>query len=146
MRRSSGWAALLVVAAVLPLAGCGTGGGKADTEEPAKLEQVGDTTRIVLTERAAQRLGLRTAAVRQGTLFYFEETVVPYSALLYSLTGETSVYVSTGPLTFVRKKVVVDHIDGGDAILSAGPPVGARVATVGVSELYGTESGVGGGH
>jgi hypothetical protein len=69
--------------------------------------------------------------------------VIPYSAVLYDLKGEAWVYTSPQPLGFVRQRVSVDYIDGELAVLLEGPPAGAAVVTVGATELYGAESGVG---
>ena len=69
--------------------------------------------------------------------------VIPYSAVLYSPTGETWAYVSSEPMTFTRRAIVIDRIDGNKAFLSEGPAAGAKVATVGVAELYGAELGLG---
>jgi multidrug efflux pump subunit AcrA (membrane-fusion protein) len=71
---------------------------------------------------------------------------VPYSALLYDLDGTAWVYVSPEPLSFQRHEVVVDRIEGDIAVLSSGPPVGTEVVKTGATELFGVESGVGGGH
>lgn len=72
-------------------------------------------------------------------------TVVPYAALLYDLEGNTWVYTNPQGLDFLRAAVKVDRIEGDAAFLTEGPPVGTRVATVGVSEFHGVEAGVGGG-
>jgi hypothetical protein len=69
--------------------------------------------------------------------------VVPVGALLYDLNGETWVYISLEPLQFLRYPVQVDYIQGGKVVLLEGPPVGTEVATVGVAELHGTDTGVG---
>jgi hypothetical protein len=50
------------------------------------------------------------------------------------------VYVNTAPLTYVRQPVGIERIAGDLAILSAGPPVGATVVTVGAPLLYGSET------
>jgi hypothetical protein len=65
--------------------------------------------------------------------------VVPYSALYYDDRGVSWVYANTKPLTFERKRVEVERIDGDNVILKAGPDVGTPVATVGVAQLYGAE-------
>ena len=70
-------------------------------------------------------------------------TVLPYSALIYDLNGDTWIYVSPEPLVFMRHPVTVEYIEGDRAILSDGPPVGTIVATVGVPELYGADTGIG---
>ena len=69
--------------------------------------------------------------------------VIPYSAVIYGLNGETWVYTNPEPLTFVRQPITVDHIEGGLAYLSDGPPLGSDVVMVGVAELYGADTGVG---
>ncbi len=65
--------------------------------------------------------------------------VVPYSALYYDDRGVSWVYANTKPLTFERKRVEVERIDGDDVILKAGPGVGTPVVTVGIAQLYGAE-------
>jgi hypothetical protein len=92
-----------------------------------------------LTPEAAERLDIQTAAVDgNGT-----QMVIPYAALVYSPTGETWAYTNPEGLTFVRQRIVVDRIDGDRVVLSKGPSPGTKVATVGVAELFGAESGVG---
>lgn len=71
------------------------------------------------------------------------QLVVPYAALIYGLHGETWVYTNPEPLVFVRQPVTIDYIEGGEAVLLEGPPAGTAVATVGVAELYGIDTGVG---
>lgn len=72
-----------------------------------------------------------------------QRTVIPYSSLIYDLHGDTWIYTSPAPLTFVRERVTVDYIDGDNAILAEGPGAGTEIVSVGVAELYGTEFGVG---
>jgi hypothetical protein len=131
-----GW---LVVALLLP--GCG-GSSEEATEEAAIVEEVqgADVSRITLTPEAVERLGIKTAAVEENG----GGTVIPYSAVLYSPTGETWAYVNPEPFIFIRDAIVVEQIDGDRAVLSAGPDPGTKVATVGVPELFGAESGIGG--
>jgi RND family efflux transporter MFP subunit len=69
--------------------------------------------------------------------------VVPKAALLHDAYGGTWVYVVRAPQQYARQRVAVDDISGGDAILSRGPAVGARVVTDGAAELFGVEFGVG---
>ncbi len=69
--------------------------------------------------------------------------VVPYSAVLYDLHGETWVYTSPEPLVFVRHPVRIDYIEGELAVLSEGPPSDTEVVTVGAGELFGAETGIG---
>ena len=71
---------------------------------------------------------------------------VPYSALMYVSTGDTFVYTSPKPRTFVRQAVNIDYIADNVAVLKEGPPVGTEVVTVGAAELFGAEAGAGGAH
>jgi hypothetical protein len=74
-----------------------------------------------------------------------QQKVIPYAAVLYDTHGETWAYTRLEPLTFVRHPIVVDYIEGDLAVLSKGPPAGAEVVTAGAGELFGAESGIGGG-
>ena len=135
------WMPVIAIGLALLAVGCGGSTAEESESGPAIVSEVAGTDlfQVELTAKAAERLDIRTAAVeRDGT-----RTVVPYSAVLYSPTGETWVYVSPKPLTFVRHRIVVDRIDGERAVLRAGPARGAAVATVGVAELFGAESGLG---
>ena len=69
--------------------------------------------------------------------------VIPYSAILYGVNGDTWVYTNPEPLVFVRERVVIERIDQEMAILKDGPAIGAPVVTVGGALLLGTETGVG---
>ena len=69
--------------------------------------------------------------------------VVPWSSVLYDLHGNTWLYTSPEPLSFVRHSIIVDYVDGELAVLSHGPPAGTAVVTTGATELFGTEFGVG---
>lgn len=68
--------------------------------------------------------------------------VVPYSAVIYGVDGETWVYLNPEPLVFVRQAIVIDYIDGDQVYLVEGPDVGSSVVTMGVAELFGAETGV----
>ena len=132
-----------VLVLVLPLLVAACGGSSTDAAvEPATVEEVDgtDLSRVTLTPEAAERLDIQTASVQDG-----EGTgmVIPYAALVYSPTGETWAYTNPKGLTFVRQRIVVDRIDGDRVVLSKGPSPGTKVATVGVAELFGAESGVG---
>jgi hypothetical protein len=148
MKRGNRWAiAVLALVGALGLSACGGSSETASESSPYTLEEASGSehSRITLTPKAAERLEIRTASVRSGA---GTKTVIPYSAVLYEPDGKTWTYVSPKPLTFVRHAIVVDRIDGNHAVLSSGPALGTKVATVGVAELYGAESGIdgGGGH
>jgi hypothetical protein len=72
-----------------------------------------------------------------------QRKLMPYSAVLYDVRGETWSYVRTAPLTFVRQRVSLDYIDGETAVLLEGPAAGSEVVTTGATELFGTEFKVG---
>jgi hypothetical protein len=145
-RRSNLWIAVLLIIAALPLAACGGTEEAADGTAAATIEPVEgtDLSRITLTEDAANRLDIQTAPVEAAGEGAQQRTVIPYSAVFYESNGDTWAYTSPEDLTFVRESIVIDSIDGDLAVLSSGPPAGTMVATVGVAELFGTESGVGG--
>jgi hypothetical protein len=103
-------------------------------------------SRLTLSQKAAERLGIETAPVAVEQSGGMARTVIPYAALLYDATGATWAYTNPEGLTFVRAPITVDRIEGERAVLAAGPPAGTLVVTVGVPELWGAETGVGGGH
>ena len=127
--------ALLILASLL--AACGPK-SKDDVEkiEPFQLEVIegSDFQRVILTEKAAQRLDIQTTPVNGN--------VIPYAAVLYGLNGETWTYTNPEPLIFVRQSIVIDHIDGDSVVLSEGLDTGTAVVIIGVAELYGAEVGV----
>ena len=129
---------------ILSIAGCSQEAGAPAAEEPAFVEEIpgSELSRITLSQRAAERLGIETAsvAVLGGRL------TIPYAALLYDSEGRTWTYTSPETNVFVRHEVVVDRIEGNVAIVADGPPEGTAVVTIGAAELFGTETGVGGGH
>jgi hypothetical protein len=149
MRYSDRWMiAILLIIVCLQLSACvQTPASSArkedgdDTDAPAKVELLGgtDLNRVILSAEAAKRLDIQTTPVRDAQVGGTQRKVVPYSAVLYDLHGETWVYTNPEPLTFVRARISVDYIDGDLAVLSDGPPSGTAVVTVGASELYGTE-------
>jgi hypothetical protein len=103
---------------------------------PSKLEPIEgtDLSKVILTEKAAERIGVETMSA--------SGTSVPYAAVIYDIEGNTWIYISPEPLTFVREPVVIDHIEGDMAVLKEGLPSNLNVVTVGVAELWGTETGV----
>jgi hypothetical protein len=128
---------VLLIFAGLLLSACGgqipvTG----DKVAPSMLEPIDGTelSRVILTEKAAERIGVETVSVKGNS--------VPYAAVIYDVEGNTWIYTNPAPLTFVREQIVIDHIEGDTAVLSDGLTSDMAVVTVGVAELYGTETGV----
>jgi hypothetical protein len=138
------------VVAGLTLAGCDAGRTESaqhgEEDKPAQVQPIQgtDTSRVVLTARAAERIGVKTEPVREvvasGTTA--RSPAVPVTALVYDRTGAVWVYTSTEPRTYVRQRVTVARIDGNLALLLSGPAPGTAVTTVGAAELLGAEYGV----
>lgn len=133
---------VLVMACLIggPVAACGEVSEAAPVTtglEAATLEEVEgqEVSRITLTEKAAERLGITTDAVEsvEGKL------QVPYSALIYDASGGTWVYTNPEPMVFVRAPVAVDRIEAPTVKLASGPEPGTKIVTVGAAELLGAE-------
>jgi hypothetical protein len=148
------WIVIAVAVVAVAIAGVllFRGGGTPETasESPhATVDRAdgSDRSRVRLAAKASERLGIRTAAIRPADTSVVKSspalTVIPYSALIYSADGKTFVYTSPEPMTFVREPVTVDTIDNEVVMLSAGPALGTAVVTVGATELYGLETGIG---
>jgi hypothetical protein len=123
-----------------PVAACGEmseAAPAATVLEAATLEEVDgqEVSRITLTGKAAERLGLTTGSVEtvEGKL------QVPYSALIYDASGSTWVYTNPEPLVFVRVPVAVERIQPPTVMLTSGPQPGTKIVTVGAAELLGAE-------
>jgi hypothetical protein len=163
MQHGKQWRApvlLLIGALALGVSACGRAPAAEDGEGAsgeARVERVEGTeqSRVILTQRAADRLGIQMAEVRevrvakpaaigQRRAGMTMAKIIPYAAVLYDEHGDTWAYTSPAPLTFIRKRISVDYVSGDSAVLIKGPPAGTRVVTVGASELLGAELGVGG--
>jgi len=141
MKHINRWIIIAVIVLGLQLSACAPKAPAAEKIVPFTLEvdEVSGFNRVILTEAAAERLGVQTSPV----VTHGNQLAVPYSAVIYDLHGETWLYTSPAPLTFVRETITVDFIDGDMAILSVGPASGTEVAMVGVPELYGADTGIG---
>jgi hypothetical protein len=135
-------ASLVLIAGVVSLSACGEASSGYDYETashhvPAKLEPIKgtDVQRVIFDAEAAERVGLKTAPIRQDG----QETVIPYDAVIYGADGKTYAYTAPEPLTYVRQGISIDHVVGDSVMLHDGPPVGTEVVTVGAAEVYGTE-------
>jgi hypothetical protein len=130
------WAMVAMLAAAVAVTGCKQG-KVAEVHHPAKLEKSDQEgiMRVRLEAKAAERLGLQTAPVRQEG----DKLVVPYGAIMYDTKGTTWTFTNPEPLVYVRHKVMVQGIEGDRVILTDGPPAGTNVVTVGAAELMGAE-------
>jgi hypothetical protein len=149
MSRKHSCVACLAIGAAVILTGCAT--ATPAEAPPAMVVHVpgSQTPQLRLTEHAIQRLGIATGPVREtaaGKAPGGQATrkVIPYSAVVYDTDGSSWTYVNTGATTYQRRPITITVIDGNVAILAAGPPVGARVVTVGAAELLGTEYNISG--
>jgi hypothetical protein len=139
------WLFTLLVAACLPLASCKPAAESAADEEqetkPATVEhlQGAEPTRVTLTDEAAKRIDVQTVAVADTQVAGQPRKVIPYSAVLYDVNGAAWTFINSAPLTFVRHPITIDRIDGDKVVLTNGPDAGAKVVTVGATELYGSE-------
>jgi hypothetical protein len=108
----------------------------ADEDQPARL---------TVSERAEQRLGLRTEPVRPLTGPANGATeVIAYSAVVYDADGKSWTYSAPSPRTYIRVPIVISSIAGQTVQLKSGPPVGTQVVVVGAPELVGAEAGISG--
>jgi hypothetical protein len=136
----------LVAGAAMILTGCSS--AAPDEVPPATVTQIAGSqvARLQLTDQAIQRLGITTCPVAEEHTATGQASggtgvrkVIPYSAVVYDTDGATWTYVNTAPRAYLRRPITIAAIEGGDAVLSAGPPVGTAVVTVGAAELLGTE-------
>ena len=144
MQYHSRWMMLVLILVALPLAACSQKSASGSAVKPAYLEDIegSEFKRVVLTEKAAERLDIQIALVSEEQVEGTQRLVIPYAALIYGLNGETWAYIMPEPLTFVREAITVDYIEGDTAVLLVGPAIGTEVVTVGGALLYGAETGV----
>lgn len=133
-------ATLSLLLALPVLSACG--GAVSDEYEierqPYQLEAIEgrDVLRVTLTASAVERLGIETSPVEAAG----SGLVVPYDAVFLDSHGDFWVYTNPRPLEFVRAAIEITRETSSHAVLSEGPPVGMQVVTVGVPELYGSET------
>lgn len=140
MRRDRRWILAPLVAVALLSACAEVPEAESTLSEPMTLEPIKGTefSRVILTAKAAERVGIETVAVRGNG----ETRTVPASAVWVGVNGEEWVYTAPEPLVFVRAVIEIDRYDGDVAVLSAGPAKGTKVVSVGVPELIGSEFGI----
>ncbi|HEU4912267.1 MAG TPA: hypothetical protein VFV76_10230 [Actinomycetes bacterium] len=145
LTRSARGVALAAVTAAVLLSGC-SGGEEAAADDyyPSHVEEIpnSEVKHVSITDDAAGRIGLETAEVVQAG----DLVSAPYEALLYDGTGKPWLYVVEKPLEFVRHAIAIDRIEGDRVLISEGVRAGDQVATVGSTEIYGTELGIDGSH
>ncbi len=93
------------------------------------------SSRVTIDAEGVERAGIQTAPIHQNG----QGMVMPHSAVIFDADGETFTYTSPEPRTYVRQKIVIDHVDGDSVMLSDGPPAGTEVVTVGAALVYGSE-------
>ncbi len=142
MKRINGWIVVLLMITGLFLAACAQAPAEEEAIKPVRLEPIEgtDLNRVILTTDAAKRLDVQTATVGEEDINGAQRKVIPYAAVLYEPNGDTWVYVNIEPLVFVRQPIVIDYIEGDQAILLEGPDSGSVIVTVGAVELFGSES------
>ncbi len=143
-------AVLLLAAVGVGVAGCAEADATPAQQaalngEVAKVEPIQGTElkKVSLSPEAAQRLGVTTGVVSTELIDRVPHAIVPYSAVIYDAKGAAFVYTTPKPNVFVRSPVTVTDVHDDLAVVAGAPPVGTSVVTVGVSELLGTETGVG---
>jgi ABC-type oligopeptide transport system substrate-binding subunit len=136
---------LMIMMAALVLTACNRAAATEGKSEPVKVEPIEGTefNQVILTDKAAQRLGIELDSIREEDIDGEQLTVMPYAALIYGLSGETWAYTSSDGLSFRREPITIDYIVGNTVVLIEGPSVGTDVAVVGVAELYGADTGIG---
>ena len=144
-------ASLTVLAAItVSASGCSEAGASNEenpetavtVEEPA---EEGQPARLTVSERAEQRLGLRTEPVRPLTGQANGATeVIAYSAVVYDEDGKSWTFSAPSPRTYIRVPIVISSITGQTVQLKSGPPVGTQVVVMGAPELVCAEAGISG--
>ena len=135
----------VVAVAVAMSAGCAEiESVTAEPYEPAALESTGPDkpARVILTEEAVDRVALQTTEVKA----LGKDLTVDHAALVFDKVGKPWVFSVIGPRTYVRAAVTIKEVQDNVVTLSAGPPAGTQVVTVGAIELWGAELGIAGKH
>jgi hypothetical protein len=135
----------VVAVAVATSAGCAEiESVTAEPYEPAALESTGPDkpARVILTEEAVDRVALQTTEVKA----LGKDLTVDHAALVFDKAGKPWVFSVVGPRTYVRATVTIKEVQDNVMTLSAGPPAGTQVVTVGAIELWGAELGIAGKH
>ena len=67
------------------------------------------------------------------------QQVAPYSAVYYDGQGAAWVYTNPKPFVYERQAIVIEYIEGYQAVLVSGPSAGTAVVVTGAPLLYGAE-------
>lgn len=145
MQYSNRYLVVVLIVMGLQLSACRQQPDTHSKISPSHVEHIdgSELSRVTLTEKAMQRLDVKTTQVGKVSRRGLASLDVPYSAVLYDTHGKTWVYTSPEPRVFVRHLIDVDRIEGDMAFLKDGPPVGTEVVSVGAAEIFGAEFGVG---
>jgi hypothetical protein len=146
-----GWAASVAALAMITLgaSGCSEAGAsdEGNPETAVTVEEAGEgqPARITVSERAEQRLGIRTEPVRPISAHPNRAAeMISYSAVVYDADGKSWAFSAPAPRTYIRVPIEISSIDGTTVQLRSGPPVGTQVVVVGAPELVGAEAGISG--
>jgi hypothetical protein len=136
---------------VIGLSGCSIADASHEPPPAERAVQVKTTgedqpAKVILSERAEQRLGIRTVAVRAIAAAHGKPAplVVPYAAVVYDADGESWAFSVAAVRTYIRVPIKISSITGDVVQLSSGPKVGTQVVVVGAPELVGAEAGISG--
>jgi len=142
MKRMSLSIFILLIIIGLQLSACAPASTPEEVIKAVHLEPIAgtDLNRVILTQKAAERLDIQTGLVRDEEIDGTQQKVIPYAAVLYDPNGQAWAYTNPEPLVFIRQAIVIDHIKGDMAVLSEGPDSGMAVVTIGAAELFGSES------
>lgn len=147
MKHSSRWLVAGLLGVSMQFAACQHASELHKAEHPVEVEKIegSDVNRITMTEHALERIDLKTDKVREQQMSRSASVrrVVPHSALIYDPKGQTWVFTSPQPRTFIKHKVDVDYVEGDLAVLNDGPPTGTVVVSTAAAEVYGADTGVG---
>jgi hypothetical protein len=115
-------------------------------ETAVKVESNGDDqpATVTISERAEERLGIRTEPVRALSGNPKASLAVAYAAVVYDADGQSWAFSEPKPRTFIRVPLAISSINGDQVELASGPPAGTRVVVVGAPELVGAEAGISG--
>jgi hypothetical protein len=135
----------VVAVAIATSAGCAEiESVTAEPYEPAALESTGPDkpARVILTQEAVDRVALQTIEVKA----LGKDLTIDHAALVFDKAGKPWVFSVVGPRTYIRAAVTIKEVQDNVVTLSAGPPAGTQVVTVGAIELWGAELGIAGKH